>query len=63
MMGDLADLYTAIGGDIAAKDIKKHQDSTKKLLVRRVKYFLPWLYYFIVVFYRVRLINLEIWSQ
>ena len=39
MMGDLVDLYTELGGDIAAKDIKKQQEFTKKLLVRYAKYF------------------------
>jgi len=34
MMGDLANLYTELGGDIAAKDIKKQQDFTKKLLTK-----------------------------
>ena len=39
MMGDLVDLYTELGGDIAAKDIKKHQEFTKKLLLGYAKYF------------------------
>jgi len=34
MMGDLVDLYTELGGDIAAKDIKKQQDFTRKLLTK-----------------------------
>lgn len=34
MMGDLADLYTELEGDIAAKNIRKQQDFIKKLLVR-----------------------------
>ena len=33
MMGDLADLYTELEGDITAKDISKQQNFTKKLLV------------------------------
>ena len=40
MMGDLADLYTELGGDMAAKGIRKQQDFTKKLLVRYAKYFM-----------------------
>ena len=61
MMGDLADLYTELGGDMAAKGIRKQQDFTKNLMVRYAKYFLSW--FIIVVFYRVRLTNLEILSQ
>ena len=34
MMGSLADLYTELGGDITAKDIRKQQNFTNKLLVR-----------------------------
>ena len=33
MMGDLADLYTELEGEITAKDIRKQQNFTKKLLV------------------------------
>ena len=61
MMGDLADLYTELGGDIAAKDIKKQQDFTKKLLVRYAKYFMSWLIDALI--YRVRLTNLEMWTR
>jgi len=32
MMGDLADLYTELGGDMAAKGIRKQQDFTKNLM-------------------------------
>merc|ERR1712217_503434 len=56
MMGDLADLYTGLGGDIAAEGIRKQQDFTKKLLVRYANYFMSW--FIIVVFYRVRSTNL-----
>ena len=39
LMGDLADLYNELEGDIAAKDIRKQQDFTQKLLVRYAQYF------------------------
>ena len=41
LMGDLADLYNELEGDIAAKDIRKQQDFTQKLLVRYAQYFCP----------------------
>ena len=33
VMGDLVELYTELGGDIAVKGIRKQQDFTKKILV------------------------------
>jgi len=42
MMGDLAELYTELGGDIAAEGIKKQQDFAKKLLVSYANYFMSW---------------------
>ena len=38
MMSDLADLYADLGGDIAAEEIRKQEDFTKKMMVRIAQY-------------------------
>ena len=38
-MSDLAELYIDLGGDIAAEEIKKKENFTKKIVVRKVKNF------------------------
>ena len=34
MMSDLAVLYTDLGGEIAAEELRKQEDFTKKVVVR-----------------------------